>query len=88
MYIGYKTNSEVGSVYNESINLTPGGSLWGSMVLGSDLWGGGTNQDKKRVFLGSAKGERIQFYFSNQNTVSQRFKVHWINYAYNVKGER
>lgn len=88
MNVTYKTNSEIASGDTQQINISPGGSLWGTMVWGVDVWGGGKYQDKKRVFLGNSNGERIQFKFSNQNTAGQMFKVHWLNYGYNVKGER
>lgn len=88
MNVVYKTDSDLGSGNTTQIDLDPGGSLWGVMVWGTDLWGGGTGQDDHRQFLGGARGKRIQFKFSNQNTVNQRFKVHRANLVYNLKGQR
>lgn len=88
MDVVYKTDSDLGSGNTTQIDLDPGGSLWGVMVWGTDTWGGGTAQDDVRQFLGSARGKRIQFKFSNQNAVDQRFKVHRMNIVYNIKGLR
>ena len=88
MNITYKVDSDRGSGNTIQLNLDPGGSLWGVMVWGVDTWGGGTNQKEFRQFLASALGRRIQFKFSNQNTVSQRFAVHGLNFLYNIRGYR
>jgi hypothetical protein len=58
------------------------------MEWGTDSWGGGVDQEDVRFDLGTARGKRIQFKFSNQNAADQRFKVHGLNYAYNLKGLR
>lgn len=68
------------------ISLTPGGSIWGTMIWGTDNWGGGRSQDEKEIFLSGLAGKRIQFRFSNQDTTSQRFKVHGLNLYYNIRG--
>lgn len=88
MNLTYKTDSDSGSGTSVQVNLNPGGSLWGTMTWGTDLWGGGVTQEDKRVYLGTLRGKRIQFKFSNQNAVNQRFKVHGLNFAYNIKGYR
>jgi len=88
MNLTYKVDSDKGSGNDIQVDLDPGGSLWGSMVWGRDNWGGGTYQEEERIFLANARGKRIQFKFSNQNTVNQRFKVHGIRMAYNIKGFR
>jgi hypothetical protein len=88
MNITYLVDSDRGSGDTITLNLDPGGSLWGVMVWGVDTWGGGTNQREYRKFLANARGRRIQFKFSNQNTVSQRFAVHGLNFLYNKKGYR
>jgi len=41
-----------------------------------------------KFFLGAARGKRIQLYFSNQNTINQKFKIIGLNYSYNLKGRR
>jgi hypothetical protein len=88
MNIRYRVDSDKGSGATEQINLAPGGSLWGAMVWGRDLWGGGSNQKEVRVYFGSLRGKRIQIRFDNQNTADQRFKVHGMNLFYNLKGPR
>lgn len=84
----YRVDSEAGNGNKVVISLTPGGSLWGSMIWGIDDWGGGVDEDDLKQFLGQASGKRIQFKFTNQNTVNQRFKVIGLNFAYNKKGFR
>jgi hypothetical protein len=88
MGFAYRVDSDKGAGTTQQIALNPGSSLWGSMVFGRDMWGGGKNQDEKLVYLDGARGTRIQFKFSNLNTANQRFKVHRLNYAYNKKGFR
>ena len=89
-YMGFSlltdSDSGTGTLYNVDVN--PGSSLWGSMVWGVDEWGGGANQKDIRQYLAGARGKRIQFKFSNKNTINQRFKVHWMNFTYNLKGSR
>lgn len=88
MNLTYRSDSDMGSGTSVQVNLSPGGSLWGVMVWGVDPWGGGVSQEDKRVFLGTLRGKRVQFKFSNQNVINQRFKVHGLNFAYNLKGYR
>jgi len=70
------------------IDLTPIQALYGTAVYGTDLYGDLSNQFDEKLFLGGLRGKRIQFKFSNQNVADQKFKVHWIKYAYNRKGYR
>jgi len=89
MNLSYRLDSDSDTAGNSiQIDLNPGSSLWGTLVWGRDLWGGGTDQKDEKVSLGSARGERIQFKFSNQNVAGQYFKVHNLEYKYNVRGER
>lgn len=88
MNFTYRVDSDKGAGTTQQINLTPGGSLWGTMIWGTGLWGGGANQIEPRVFLGNARGRRIQFKFDNQNTAGQMFKVHGFQFLYNTKGFR
>lgn len=88
MTLAYRVDSDSGDGDIQTIDLNPGGSLWGTMVWGTDTWGGGSESKEVRQFLGSARGKRIQFKFSNQNTAGQKFKVSRMNFAYNVKGYR
>lgn len=89
-YMGcsYRVNSDSGAGTEQQVDLDPGGSLWGAMVWGVGSWGGGNNQLQTQFFLDGARGKRIQFKFSNLNTAGQRFKVHWLSFAYNLKGFR
>jgi hypothetical protein len=88
MYVAVRTDSDSGDGTNYSIDLNPGGSLWGSMMWGVDDWGAGASQADKRLYLAGARGKRVQYKFSNQNTAGQRFRVHWMNFTYNLKGPR
>jgi hypothetical protein len=84
----YRNDSDKGGGNLIQIDLDPGGSLWGSMIWGTDMWGGGSYQREERIFLGSSRGKRVQFKFTNQNTVNQKFKIHRLSFLYNVKGYR
>lgn len=84
----YRVDSDTSGGNTVQVNLDPGGSLWGTMVWGTDVWGGGDAQEDKLVYLGGVRGKRIQFKFTNQNTLNQRFKVHGINFTYTVRGVR
>ncbi len=88
MNVTRKVDSDDGSGDTVQVDLDPGGSQWGSMTWGVDSWGGGTERDEVKVSLGTSAGQRIQFKFSNQNTLNQRFKVHWLRFIYNKKGYR
>jgi hypothetical protein len=88
MTINARTNSDAGNGSTYQVDLSPGGSLWGVMVWGTDTWGGAKSQEDIRVDLGTANGERVQFQFTNQNTANQRFKVYWQTFTYNLKGAR
>ncbi len=88
MNVAVRTDSDSGDGTNYQVDLNPNASLWGTMMWGRDTWGGGANQQDTRLYLAGARGKRVQFKFSNQNTANQRFKVHWMNYTYNLKGPR
>jgi hypothetical protein len=83
-----RVDSDKGDGDKYTIDLDPGGSLWGTMRWGEDDWGGGSDEEDVKLFLGSLRGKRIQFKFTNQNTANQKFKVDWIKFAYNKKGYR
>lgn len=84
----YRTDADKGDGNSIQVNLSPGGSLWGAMVWGDDLWGGGQTRENKKIVLGTARGKTVQFQFSNQNTASQGFKVLRGNFYYNKRGLR
>jgi hypothetical protein len=88
MGVAVRTDSDSGDGTNYQIDLDPNASVWGTMVWGRDTWGGGANQQDVRLFLAGARGKRVQYKFSNQNTAGQRFKIHWQNFTYNLKGPR
>ncbi len=84
----YRVDSDSAMGTTVQISLDPGGSIWGVIVWGEDPWGGGATQEDKKVYLATARGKRIQFRFSNQETANQRFKVHGMNFTYIVRGVR
>lgn len=88
MSVSVITDSDSGTGTDYDINLDSGTSLWGSMIWGVDTWGGGSFQQDVRLYLAGARGKRVKYKFSNQNTAGQRFKVHSQNFTYNLKGPR
>lgn len=88
MNFTYRTDSDTSVGSTQTIDLTPGSSLWGTLVWGVGLWSSEVAQEDVTVNLGAAFGKRIQFKFSNQNVAGQMFKVHGINMTYNLKGQR
>jgi hypothetical protein len=88
MTVAYRTDSDSSSGSEFSVDLNPGTSLWGTMIWGIDAWSENVSQQDYTLNLGGTSGKRIQFKFSNQNTVNQSFKVHGINFSYNLKGQR
>lgn len=88
MGISARVDSDVGAGNATTIDLNPGGSLWGTMEWGTDEWGGGFAHREFRIDLGTLSGKRIQFKFDNENAVNQRFMVHGLNFLANKKGFR
>lgn len=87
MDVGIRVDSDATDVpTNYAINLDPESNLWGTLVWGAGVWGGGRAFDEKELSLNAVSGRRIQFRFSNQNTSGQRFKVHGLNFTYNIRG--
>tara|TARA_R110000868_G_scaffold62962_3_gene189962 strand:- start:16265 stop:18166 length:1902 start_codon:yes stop_codon:yes gene_type:complete len=84
----HRVDSDKGDGNTVAIDLDPGSNLWGTLVWGRDNWGGGQDQRDERIYLGSDRGERIQFKFSNQNRADQRFKSHGMKFYFNTKGWR
>ena len=87
MNLRYRIDGDIGVGTAIEINLTPGGSLWGSMVWGVDDWGGGSSDRETTHSLGNTIGKRFQFGFDNQNTVGQGFKVHLLKFHANLRRE-
>ncbi len=88
MNLTYRTDSDSGGGTTVQVSLDPGSALWGTLVWGAGAWGAGKAQQEITVYLGQATGKRIQFQFSNQNIAGQHFKVHGLNFTYNIKGKR
>ena len=88
MDFGYRVDSDKGSGILNQVSLDPGTVAWGTMVWGNDNWGGGFDDTEETQYLATARGKRIQFKFTNQNTASQRFKILGLNFNYNRKSRR
>ncbi len=88
MNLTYRTDSDAGAGTTQQVSLNPGSALWGTLVWGAGLWGAGKAQQEITAYLGQTTGKRIQFQFSNQNIANQYFKVHGMNFTYNIKGRR
>ncbi len=88
MTLAWRTDSDSGVGTTQQVSLDPGSALWGTAVWGTSLWGAGKAQQELVIYLGQTTGKRIQFQFSNQNKAGQYFKVHGLNYTYNLKGRR
>jgi hypothetical protein len=88
MNLNYRVDSDIGDGNTLAIDLNPGGSLWGTAVMGVDTWGGGSANGEDRLYLGQLRGKRVQFRFSNQDTVNQKFKIIGQQFSYNRKGRR
>jgi hypothetical protein len=88
MNVTYRADSDKGDGTTDTISLDGGGSLWGVMEWGTDAWGGGSAQQDVRFLLGTLAGKRLQLKFDNQNTADQNFKVHGMNFTYNIRGVR
>ena len=88
MKLNIRVDSDTGEGTSKTISLDPGGTTWGSFNWGAANWDAGRGQRDVRVPLGPARGKRIQFRFGNQNAVNQAFKVHSMQFTYNLKGKR
>ncbi len=88
MGLTYRTDSDKGAGQTIQISLDPGTALWGTLIWGMGNWGGGKDQEEVTISLGQTFGKRIQFKFSNLNVANRSFKVHGLNFTYNVKGRR
>jgi len=87
MSVAVRVDSEAGSAgLAYDVDLNPGGSIWNTLIWGQGNWGGGREQDEFEIPLGGISGRRIQFKFTNKDTNNQRFKVHGLNFIYNIRG--
>ena len=83
-----RLNSDKGGGDTYQLDLDPGGSLYGAMVYGQDPWSAGQQEDEKKISIGSYRGKRIQFKFTNQNVAGQKFKIIGLGLTYNLRGLR
>lgn len=88
MTANVRSDSSAGDGDRFLFDLTGSGSLWGTMIWGSDNWSAGVDDKEERKYIAPIRGKRIQFKFSNGNTVNQKFKVLGLNFSYNRKGIR
>ena len=88
MDLNYRVDSDDSEGSQVEVDLSAGGSIWGTMIWGTDSWGRSGSEDEKVISLGQSLGKRVQFKFSNQNVVNQKFRVIGLNIQYNVKGVR
>lgn len=88
MDIFYRTDSSTADGTRIQVDLNPGGALWDQAIWDVDVWDGGDSFGEERISLGQARGKRIQFKFSNQNTINQKFKIIGLQFSYNRKGRR
>jgi hypothetical protein len=88
MGLTIRVDSDQGSGQTYDIDCSAGTSTWGSMIWGSDNWDAGRDSKDIKYPLGQFRGKRVQFKFSNKNTVNQGFKVVGLNLTYNLKGKR
>lgn len=88
MGITIRVDSDQGDGLTYDLDCSPGDSTWGSVIWGSDVWDAGSTTDDVKQPLGQFRGKRIQFKFSNKNTLNAGFKVVGLNMSYNLKGKR
>lgn len=88
MGVDILVDTDLGQGDTEEIPLVDSDDLWGTIDWGVGNWGAGVTQADVDIDLGKSTGNRIQFKFTNQNTVNQRFKVHYATFIYNLKGLR
>lgn len=86
MNLTYLVDSDKGVGTTKQVSLDPQSTLWGTLVWGLGVWGGGKYQKEFEISLGQAFGKRIQFKFDNQNIANQQFKIHRMNFTYNIRG--
>jgi len=88
MGLTIRVDSDQGDGTTYDLDCSPGSETWGSLVWGSDNWDAGRGTKDLKYPLGQFRGKRIQFKYSNKNTVNQKFQVIGINLTYNLKGRR
>lgn len=86
MNVGWRVDSDNGTGAVKQIDLSSDADTWGTKNWGTMVWGSGKAQEEVTLSLGQTTGKRIQFMFSNQNAVNQKFKLIGVNLTYNIKG--
>jgi len=85
--INYITDGENTAGNTVTLRLTPTGSLWGSMVWGTDPWSATQTKAFGRMNLAGAVGKTLKLKLWT-NTAGQYWKVHEVHVAYNLRGLR
>jgi hypothetical protein len=88
MRIAHRIDSEKGDGNAQTVDLNPGGSIWGTSTWGSSSWGGGKTRIDQKIELGPSEGKRVSFKFTNLNTAGNAFKVIRGNCYFNQRGLR
>lgn len=70
-----------------TVDLSGGGTTWGSAKWNENIWDGGSNRKLVRVDLINAVGKVIQFKFGT-NTVDQNWKIYQMQLDYNLRRMR
>ncbi len=86
--ISHREDSDISEGDRQTVNISPGGGLWGTLVWGVGTWGGGVERKPFKIELGTAQGTKIQFKFDNGNVAGQAFKVLRGTLFYNDRGRR
>ena len=88
MGITTRVDSDASDGVADQISCDPASSLWDTMIWDVDNWEAGKNDADFKKSIGVFYGKRIQFKFSNQNTINQNFRVIGLSLTYNLKGRR
>jgi hypothetical protein len=80
---------DYGTTYSTpvTLNLTPGGSLWGLAKFNVSNWGGGQANNKAKIGLLGNESRDIQFKFEI-NAANQYWKINKIQVVYNLRSLR
>lgn len=85
----FRKDGDSGNGTSYSVNLTQGGSIYGSFNWGDgSLYGSGNQTKQSRVYIGPVLGKRFQHGFTNENTVNQYFKVFNFQSTINLRSQK
>lgn len=85
--VTYWTDFDQSAGTTTTIDLSSGGSVWGTAIWDTDTWGGGSNRKLVRIDLVNAVGKVIQFKFGT-NTTDQYWKIFSLQLDYNLRRVR